>query len=82
MKPVALDPLRSQCLGNRKDPRDFRQIGVKRGVETRYLRRRREMFPCEADDRKSRWNMQRREDNRRCKLAQNLIINRTMVPEF
>ena len=35
------------------DPRDFRQVGVKGGVETRYLPRGREMFPCEADDRRS-----------------------------
>ena len=32
MKPMALDPLQPQFLGNRKYPPDFRQIGMKRGV--------------------------------------------------
>jgi len=68
MKPVALDPFQLQFLGDRKDPRDLRQFGVTRGVEARRLRRRRKMFSREADDRKSRWNMQRRERPRRFKL--------------
>ena len=51
MKSVALDPFQLQFLGDRKDSRDFRQIGMKRGVEARYLRRRRKMLACEADDR-------------------------------
>jgi hypothetical protein len=33
------------------------------------------MLPHEADDRKRRWNMERREGARRLKLLQNLIIN-------
>jgi hypothetical protein len=81
MKPVALDPRRSQFLGDRKDPRNLRQIGVKRGVETRCLTCRRKMLACETDDRKSRWNMQRRERTGRFKLAQNLIINKAMASE-
>lgn len=68
-KPIALDPLRPQFLGSRKYPPDFRQIGMKCGIAARCLRRRGKMFPCEVDDRKSRWDMQRRKGVRRFKLA-------------
>src|SRR5665213_2890713 len=82
MKSVALNPLQLQRLGDRKDSRDFRQIGMKRGVEARYLRGRRKMFSCEADDRKSRWNVQRRKGARRFKLPKDLIVNEAMAPEL
>jgi hypothetical protein len=47
--------------GNRKDASDLRQPGMKSGVETRSLWQSGEMLSCEADDRQSRRNMQRRE---------------------
>ena len=68
VKSVALNSLRLQFLGNRKHPRDRRQFGVKGGVETRRLRKPRKMLLREADDRQSRWNMQRREGGRRFEL--------------
>src|ERR1700730_4944347 len=61
VKPVALDTLQLQFLGDRKDTCDLCQFGVKSGVETRHLGKPRKMLLCEADDRQSRWNMQRRE---------------------
>lgn len=64
VKSITLDTLELQFPGNRKNTRDFRQFGVKGGVETRRLRKPRKMFLCEADDRQSRWNMQRRKGDR------------------
>ena len=68
VKPVALDTLRLQFPGDRKDPCDVRQFGVKGGVEARRLRKSGKMLLREADDRQSRWNMQRREGGRRFEL--------------
>ena len=64
MKSVALDALRLQFLGDRKDARDLRQFGVKGGVETRRLRKPGKMLLREADDRQGRGHMQRREGGR------------------
>src|SRR5437764_539815 len=82
MKPIALDSLRLQCFWDRKNSCNFRQIGVKRGVETRYLRRRRKMLPCEADDRKGRWNMKRRKGTGPFKLLQDFIVNEAVAPQL
>ena len=54
VKPVALDALRLQFLGDRKYTRDLRHFGVKGGVEARHLRKPGKMLLCEADDRQSR----------------------------
>jgi hypothetical protein len=51
MKPVALDTLQLQFLGDRKNTCDLRQFGMKGGVETRHLRKPGKMLLCEADDR-------------------------------
>ena len=82
VEPVALDALRPQFPGDRKDARDRRQSGVKRGVETRHLRKPGKMHFREADDRQSWWNMQRCEGRRRLKLPQDLIVNAAMLPEL
>src|ERR1700733_6624688 len=82
VKSVALNSFRLQFPGNGKYPRDRRQSGVKGGVKTRYLRKPRKMLLCEADDRQSRWNMQRREGGRRFELRQDRIVNEAMLPEF
>jgi hypothetical protein len=57
VKPIALDTLRLQFLGDGKDTRDLSQFGVKGGVETRHLRKPGKMLSCEVDDRQCRWNM-------------------------
>ena len=64
VKSITLDTLELQFPGDRKDMRNRRQLGVKCRVETRRLRKSRKMLLCEADDRQSRWNMQRCEGDR------------------
>ena len=61
VKSVALDAFGLQFLGDRQDPRDVGQFGVKGGVEARRLRQPREMLSCETDDRQGGRRMQRRE---------------------
>ena len=80
VKPVALDALRSQFLGDRKNARHVRLFGVKRGVETRHLRKVGKMLPREADDRQSRRNMQRREGGGSLKVSQDRIIDEAVLP--
>ena len=82
MKPVALDALRLQFLGDRKDARDLRQSGVKGGVETRHLRKAGKMLLREADDRQSRRSMQRREGGCRLKLPQDRIVDQAMLAQL
>src|SRR5271170_4652976 len=81
VKSVALNSLRLQFLRDRKDTCDLRQFGVKGGVETRSLREPPKMLLCEADDRQSRGNMQRRECGRRFELRYDRIVNEAMLPE-
>src|ERR1700677_392914 len=82
MKPVALNSLRLQFLGNWKHPRDCRHFGVKGSVETRRLRKPRKLLLCEADDRQSRRNVQGRESSRRFELRQDRMVDEAMLPEF
>ena len=82
VKSVALDSVRPQFLGDRKNPGDRWQIGVKGGVETGDLRDTGKMLSCEADDRERRRHVQRRKCRRGFKLPQHLIIDATMLPKF
>ena len=82
VKPVALDTLRSQFLGDRKHPRDIRQVGVKRGVETRHLRKAGKMLLRKADDRQRRRHMQRREGGGGLELPQDRVIDEAMLPKL
>ena len=68
VKSVTLNPFRLQFLRDRKETRDRRQFGMEGRVETRRLRKSRKMLLCAADDRQSRWNMQRREGGCRFEL--------------
>jgi hypothetical protein len=81
VKPVALDTLQLQFLGDRKDTCDLRQFGMKGGVKTRHLRKPGEMLLCEADDRQGRWSMQRREGGSSFSAAQLLNGKATMITE-
>ena len=82
VKPVALDTLRLQFLGDRKDARDLRQFGMKGGVETSHLRQPGKMLLREADDRQRRRDMQRREGGCGLKLPQDRIIDEAMLPQL
>ena len=59
MKSVTLDALRLQRLGDRKNPRDIGQVGVKLRVEACRLRKAGELSLREADDGQGRWNVER-----------------------
>jgi hypothetical protein len=82
VKPVALDALRLQFPGNRKDTCDLRHFGVKGGIETSHLRKSRKMVLGEADDRQRRRNMQRRKGDGSLKLPQHRVINNAMLPKL
>ena len=82
VKSVALDTLRLQFLGNWKHTRDIGQFGVKGGVETCRLRKSRKMLLRKADNRQSRWGMQRRKGGRRFELPQDQFVNQAMLPEL
>ena len=82
MKPIALDTVQLQFLGDRQDPCDLGQPGVKGGVETRHLRKPGKVFLCEADDRQRRRRMQRCKGGCRLELQKDRIINQAMLPEL
>src|ERR1700720_4886761 len=70
VKSVTLNSFRLQFLRDRKDTCERRQFRMEGRVETRRLRKPRKMLLCEADDRQSRWNMQRREGGYHLELRQ------------
>jgi hypothetical protein len=82
VKPIALDAFRLQFLGDWKDACNVRQASVKGGIETRRLGKPGKMLSCEADDRQSRWNVQRREGAGGLELPQDRIIDEAMLPEL
>ena len=82
MKPVSLNPLRLQFLGDREDTCDRRQFGVKGGVETRRLRKPGKMLLGRANDHQSRWNVQRRKGGSSLKLPYDCIVDEAMLSEL
>ena len=75
-------PAQLQFLGDRQDPCNLGQPGVKGGVEARDLRQPGKVFLCEADYRQRRRRMQRRESCCSFKLLQDRIINQAMLAEL
>ena len=82
VKSVALDALRLQFPGDRKDPRDVRQFGVKGGIEARHLRKPGKMLLREADDRQRRRSMQRRKGGSGFKLPQDRFVDEAVLPQL
>jgi hypothetical protein len=79
VKPVALDAGRLQFLGDRQNPRDLGQLGVKRGVEAGGLRQLGEVLPCHVDHRQRRRDMQRSESSRGVELPEHGIVDQAMA---
>src|SRR5204863_4409561 len=82
VKSVALKALGLKFLGNREDPRDLWQPGVKGCVEARRLGQTGEMLLGETDDRERSRRMQRRENACRRELPQYAIANQAMLSEM
>ena len=82
VKPVALDPFRSQRVGNRQHACDVRHVCMKAGVETRDLRQGGEMCLGKSDDRQGRWHVQWGKDYGRVELIEDRIIDDAVVPEL